>query len=70
MRIEEYKWTVSPTGSGMTAGSFFMKPIDFFKVISLVKQKGNWNGKQLVSEAWIEKSTNCTINIDFSFTRY
>jgi CubicO group peptidase (beta-lactamase class C family) len=38
--VVQYKWTVSPTGSGMTAGSFYMKPIDFIKIINLVKQKG------------------------------
>ena len=68
--IEDYKWTISPKGRGMTAGSFYMKPIDMLKIIGLVKNKGSWNGNRVVSEEWIEKSTNCEIDIDFSFTRY
>ena len=68
--IIEYKWTVSPKGQGMTAGSFYMKPTDMLKIINLVKNKGRWNGKQIVSAKWIEASTNCQIPIDFSFVRY
>lgn len=68
--ISDYKWTISPKGQGMTAGSFYMKPADMLKIINLVKSKGNWNGRQIVSANWIETSTNCRIDIDFSFTRY
>ncbi|WP_461102835.1 serine hydrolase domain-containing protein [Spirosoma koreense] len=70
MGITDYKWTVSPKGQGMTAGSFYMKPGDMLKIINLVKNKGNWNGHQIVSANWIATSTNCRIPIDFSFTRY
>ncbi|MEZ0611479.1 serine hydrolase domain-containing protein [Fibrella sp. WM1] len=68
--ITDYKWTVSPKGQGMTAGSFYMKPVDMLKIIDLVRNKGNWKGRQLVSANWITTSTNCHIPIDFSFTRY
>lgn len=68
--INDYKWTISPKGQGMTAGSFYMRPIDMLKIIDLIKNKGHWNGKQIVSAGWIETSTNCHIPIDFSFTRY
>ena len=68
--INDYQWTVSPKGRGMTAGSFYMRPVDMLKITSLVYNNGNWNGRQIVSEAWIKKSTHCEIDIDFSFTRY
>lgn len=68
--INDYKWTISPKGQGMTAGSFYMKPADMLKIIDLVRNKGKWQGKQIVSADWIETSTNCHIPIDFSFTRY
>lgn len=68
--IENYKWTISPKGRGMTAGSFYMKPLDMLKIIDLVAQEGRWNGNQIVSKEWIEKSTNCEIDLDFSFIRY
>jgi CubicO group peptidase (beta-lactamase class C family) len=69
LEIKDYKWTISPKGQGMTAGSFYMKPADMLKIINLVRQKGNWKGNQIVSADWIETSTNCSIIIDFSFTR-
>lgn len=68
--ITNYRWTISPKGRGMTAGSFYIRPVDMLKVIELVKNKGSWNGEQIVSEEWIEQSTNCEIPIDFSFTMY
>ncbi len=68
--ISDYKWTTSPKGQGMTAGSFFMKPTDMLKIGKLVDQKGQWNGKQIVSKDWITQSTDCQIDIDFSFARY
>lgn len=68
--ITDYKWTISPKGKGMTAGSFYIRPIDMLKITRLVYSMGNWEGKQIVSDDWIKKSTNCEIDIDFSFTRY
>ncbi len=68
--IEDYNWTISPRGQGMTAGSFFMRPMDMLKIINLVRNKGDWKGKQIISSAWIETSTDCDIVIDYSFTRY
>jgi CubicO group peptidase (beta-lactamase class C family) len=68
--IKDYKWTVSPKGQATTAGSFYIKPTDMLKIIDLVKNKGNWEGKQIVSADWIKTSTNCHIPIDFSFVRY
>lgn len=68
--IKDYKWTISPKGRGMTAGSFYMKPTDMLKIARLVYDNGNWQGQQIVSEEWIKQSTNCEIDLDFSFTRY
>jgi len=68
--IENYKWTVSPKGQGMTAGSFYMAPQDMLKIADLVSANGVWRGQQIVSRAWIEASTHCTIDIDFSFVRF
>ncbi|MEL7339189.1 MAG: serine hydrolase [Bacteroidota bacterium] len=68
--ITDYKWTIAPEGSGMTAGSFYMLPRDMLKIAELVRNKGQWEGKQIVSETWLDQSTACQFTIDFSFTRY
>jgi len=65
--ITNYKWTVDPSGNGMTAGSFFIRSLDMMKIGQLVKDKGLWTGKQIVSKKWIDQSTRCDIPIpDFS----
>lgn len=71
MGIKQYRWTVDPSGHGMTAGSFYILPADMLKIGELILHKGLWQGKRLVSAAWLEKSTQAPIPIpDFSFTRF
>ena len=57
MGIHNFQMLTSPQGRGYLAGSFYMRPIDFTKFGLLVLNKGKWNGKPLISESWIEKST-------------
>ncbi|MBX2844475.1 MAG: beta-lactamase family protein [Flammeovirgaceae bacterium] len=70
LKIEQYKWTISPKGRGMSAGSFFMRPLDMIKISQLVNNKGTWDGKKIVSKEWIEKSTLCQIDVEMSFVRF
>lgn len=68
--ISNYKWTVSPKGQGMTAGSFYMLPGDMLKIMNVVKNKGKHGDHQIVNASWIQKSTDAHIIIDMSFVRY
>jgi len=69
--ITNYRWTVDPSGHGMTAGSFYIRPTDMVKIGDLVRQKGFWKGKQIVSESWLAASTRTPIPIpDYSFVKY
>ena len=71
MGITDYRWTVDPAGHGMTAGSFYIRPADMMKLGLLVKQNGVFNGRRIVSEAWLKESTHATIPIpDFSFVKF
>ncbi|MEM7104922.1 MAG: serine hydrolase domain-containing protein [Bacteroidota bacterium] len=65
--IETCEWEITPDGRGYAAGSSSMKPIDMLKIAALIANKGHWNGTQVVSESWINESTNCTIHVDMSF---
>jgi CubicO group peptidase (beta-lactamase class C family) len=68
--IHHYKWTVDPSGNGMTAGSFFIRPADMLKIGQMVRDKGKWSGKQVISTKQIEAFTRATIPIpDFSFAK-
>ncbi|WP_428229552.1 serine hydrolase domain-containing protein [Flavobacterium sp.] len=65
--ISSYKWTLDPSGNGMTGGSFYILPVDMIKLGQLVKDKGVWGHQQIVSKKWIAESTICDIAIpDFS----
>ncbi|MET0394863.1 MAG: serine hydrolase [Chitinophagaceae bacterium] len=71
MGIKQYRWTVDPSGYGMTAGSFYILPADLLKIGQMILQKGMWNGRRIVSAAWLEKSTATPVPIpDFSFLKF
>jgi CubicO group peptidase (beta-lactamase class C family) len=55
--ITNYQWTEFPDGHVCTSGSFWMRTIDFAKIGQLYLQKGRWQGELLVSEEWVEEST-------------
>ncbi|MBE9584417.1 serine hydrolase [Mucilaginibacter sp. JRF] len=68
--ITDYKWTVDPSGNGMTGGSFYIKPADLLKIGRLVRDEGKWNGNQIVSKKWIKAVNNVGIPIpQFSFAK-
>ncbi|MDN5287197.1 MAG: 6-aminohexanoate-dimer hydrolase [Mucilaginibacter sp.] len=70
MGIVNYKWTVDPSGNGMTAGSFYIRPDDMLKIGQMVKDEGVYKGKRIISARWIKESTMATIPIpDFSFVK-
>lgn len=56
LNIKNYKWQYTPQGVGNTAGGIQLRAIDFAKYGQLYKNKGKWNGRQLLSEDWVEKS--------------
>lgn len=71
MGIKHYRWTIDPSGHGMTAGSFYILPSDMMKIGQMILQKGMWNGHRIVSAAWLEKSTSTPVPIpDFSFVKF
>ncbi|MEB3345755.1 serine hydrolase [Aquimarina gracilis] len=70
LNIKKYQWYITPNGRGYAAGSFYMKPIDMLKIAQLVLKKGNWKNQQIVSEKWINESTNCGTDVEMSFVRF
>ncbi|WP_186452613.1 serine hydrolase domain-containing protein [Chitinophaga polysaccharea] len=70
MGITNYRWTVDPSGHGMTAGSFYMRPADMLKIGMLVAQNGIWEDHRIVSESWLNASRQTLIPIPgFSFMK-
>jgi CubicO group peptidase (beta-lactamase class C family) len=56
--IENPEWSASP--QGISAGGFGLKirTEDIAKFGLLYLQKGNWDGKQLIPSAWVERATS------------
>jgi len=54
--ITNYQWQYTPQNVGSTAGGIQLRALDFAKYGQLYKNKGKWNSKQILTEAWVEKS--------------
>lgn len=50
-------WLIDGKKMEMALGGLNLTLKDFAKIGTLFLQKGNWNGKQIVSEKWVKEST-------------
>lgn len=55
--ITNYQWQYTPLGLPMTGGGLQLNSRDYLKLAQLYLNKGNWQGKEIISPAWVEKST-------------
>jgi len=55
--ISEYSWWKYPNGVLQTGGGLSLRPRDMAKIGSLFLNGGRWQGKQIVSEEWVQEST-------------
>ena len=63
--IEDVAWYKSPVGGVPTSSSgLSLRPRDWAKIGQLVLNRGAWDGKQIVSASWIERSTAEHIKTD------
>ncbi len=65
LEISKYKWTISKSGQHNTGGGLYLIPKDFAKIGLLVSRNGNWNGKQIISQNWINESLKPQIQTDW-----
>ena len=61
----------SVSGGGHYGGGMFINALDMARFGLLTFHKGNWNGKQLISEKWLQYSTTPTsANHEYGFMNY
>jgi CubicO group peptidase (beta-lactamase class C family) len=62
-------WIADPAGIPLGAGGFRLTPRDMAKLGYLYLQDGQWDGQQIVSSAWVEKSTRtyAVVNEDLGY---
>lgn len=54
--INHYQWQYTPKGVVNTAGGLALRAIDFAKYGQLYKNKGQWDGQQVLPKTWVEQS--------------
>lgn len=55
MGIKHFKWRTDSKGNPYGMAGLLIHPKDLAKIGLLLLNKGNWNGKQLVSKRWIDE---------------
>lgn len=69
--ILDGKMIQSVSGGGHFGGGLFINAYDMARFGLLTLRKGNWNGKQIISEDWIKRSTTpTTANTGYGFMNY
>lgn len=63
LNITNYKWQFTPQKVANTAGGLQLRSLDYAKFGQLYKNKGRWNGKQILSEEWVAKSLSRQMTI-------
>lgn len=65
------KMIQSVSGGGHFGGGLFINAYDMARFGLLTLRKGNWNGKQIIAESWIKKSTTPTsVQTGYGFMNY
>ena len=61
MGIPRPTWETDPAGNTFGAGGLFLTLSEMHKFGLLYLQKGDWNGKQLIPEKWVDESTRIQV---------
>jgi len=56
LNITNYKWQYTPQKVVNTAGGIQMNALDFAKYGQMYKNGGKWNGEQILSKEWVDKT--------------
>lgn len=62
LEINEYELHYSPFGLLNTAGGSEYRSRDLLKMIQLLAQDGEWNGKKIIDKEWVKKATSVRVN--------
>ena len=62
--IENYYWKVTPKEEIDTEGGLYLNAYDLAKIGYLMLNKGKWEGQQIVSENWVNKSLNPQVSFN------
>src|SRR5579863_370077 len=55
--IRDYHMNLSPAGDAYMGGGIYLRPRDMLKLGQLYLDAGKWDGKQVLSEKWVQAAT-------------
>jgi len=61
--IKSFKWEYTPQHVANTAGGLRLRSLDLAKFGQLYKDKGRWNGKQILTAEWVKATLSPQIQI-------
>ncbi len=64
LQIHGASWVTGPKAVTPVSFGLALKPRDLAKIGLLVLNKGKWNGRQIVSEKWVEEATSTHVAKD------
>lgn len=63
LEIRRYYLNLMPTGTPYMGGGSYWLPRDFMKLGQLMLDRGAWNGRRVLSEAWVERARSPLVEI-------
>jgi CubicO group peptidase (beta-lactamase class C family) len=63
LQFGPWSWNLIPNGEGYAGGGAYIRPRDFLKVGQTFLDGGLWNGRRIVSAAWVTDSTSPHIRV-------
>ncbi|MDD6616500.1 MAG: serine hydrolase [Lachnospiraceae bacterium] len=67
LEIKRPTWETDPLGNSFGAGGLFLTLSELHKFGLFYLNKGRWNGRQLLSEKWIEESTKASDTDQYAY---
>lgn len=67
LEIKRPMWETDPLGRSFGAGGLFLTLSELHKFGLFYLDKGKWNGRQLLSERWIEESTKAADSPEYGY---
>lgn len=70
--IEDVEWVSGSNGEPAAASGLRMRASDLAKIGQMILDKGQWNGQQIVPEAWLQTSfeTQAELQDDLGYARH
>lgn len=56
--IEDFYWKITPDGEADTEGGLYLSSHDLARIGYLFLRDGQWEGKQILSQEWVRRSTS------------